>query len=292
MKRIVALLVLAAGTLFPMPSSAGAPMCFGREATITEPNEHGVFKGTSRDDVIVGTRDTDFISGAGGNDRICGRGQNDYLAGDFDWCRGEPGRDLIAGQGGADTLIGDSCWQGQGGGRADVLRGGPDPDVLAGGPGDDRMDGEGSDRDLIFLSAVGSVRVDLSRGTVRGEGSDRVASVEGVYSRECRHAGDVIVGNGKDNRLYGSEGPGLIEARRGRDKVLGDGVPDDPNSITAGGECHSGSGDRIYAGGGADLVRSAKGDDHVFGGGGRDEADGGSGTDHCVAIERKRSCEI
>ncbi len=289
----MAVVVFAAGSLFPMPPSSGAPMCFGREATKVGTSGSDTLRGTGGDDVIIGLAGRDLIKGRGGNDRICGGGHNDYLGGDNFGCRGTPGRDMISGDDGSDNLYGDGCRGGRGPGRADVLLGGARPDVLNGGPGDDRVDGEGSDRDFFLIQAAASARVDLARNRTGGaEGSDRLASIERVFSRECRRYGDVIVGNGKANVIYGSEGPDEIRARSGGDVVRSDGIQNvvvEPSPTAA---CEGGAADRVFGGSGTDRLHSAAANDYVDGGPGSDRADAGGGTDICVAVERRRRCEL
>lgn len=288
--RVLSVAVLLASVLYPVPVSAGRPMCFGKEATKVGTSGSDTISGTSGDDVIVGLGDRDLIRGLGGNDRICGGGHNDLLYGDNFRCVGEAGADRLEGGRGQDSLIGDSCRGGKGPGRVDIMRGGPDPDGFSGGPGNDRLYGEGG-RDVLLLEAAGATKVNLARQTTAGaEGSDRLNSIQSVVSRECRSFGDVIVGNGKRNLISASEGPDVIRSRGGKDRIWSDGKEfNDSGAGTS--PCPGGDDDDVNAGRGDDFIKTAEGNDRVRGGSGTDTANAGTGTDECVAVETERSCE-
>lgn len=289
--RVLAVAVLVGNTLYAAPATAGRPMCFGKEATKVGTSGSDTISGTRGDDVIVGLGDRDLIRGLAGNDRICGGGHNDLIYGDNYRCVGEAGRDRLDGGPGQDNLIGDSCRGGKGPGRADILRGGTDPDGLSGGPGDDRLDGEAG-RDAFLIVAAGRTKVNLARGTTGGaEGSDRLVSIDSVFSRECRSFGDVIVGNGKRNLISAGEGPDVIRSRGGADRIWSDGKDITAEGAVGSDPCPGGDGDDVNAGGGDDFIRSAEGNDKLRGGSGTDIAKAGTGTDECVGVETERSCK-
>lgn len=139
----------------------GAPLCFGRPATIVSPAGATHVVGTPGDDVIVDANNA-VIEGGGGNDLVCelgGRGTLSFTASPsrvFASVRdgvafsrtggilfsgiprlvGSPRNDILVGDGNANELSG---WSGNdvlfGLGGADLLDGGPGFDVLVGGPG-------------------------------------------------------------------------------------------------------------------------------------------------------------
>jgi Ca2+-binding RTX toxin-like protein len=155
MRRLLAVIAIAAAGLLPIPATAqiAPPECFGKTATIV---------GTEGDDTLSGTTGTDVIAALDGTDTILGwhdpeatyphvpalPDEMDYICGganageggggDADedlW--GGYGRDRIAGGGGADFL--------RGGNGNDVLMGGSSQDAMYGEGGHDRIYGEGGD---------------------------------------------------------------------------------------------------------------------------------------------------
>lgn len=169
---------------------------------------------------------------------------------------GTPGRDVIAGLGGDDLLDGR--------GGHDLLCGGRGSDGLIGGRGDDLLaTGPGARDEVTWDDADRAVRVDLVRGTARGQGRDRVFLGRGIVHltayddtfRGSRHAEVVHAGDG-DDTLRG--GAGDDELYLDTDESSGD--------------------DSAVAGPGDDQVRSLGGHDRMLGKAGRDYLGAVSGT--------------
>ena len=245
--------VLPAGLLLPALLAPGVAAA-GPTPTATERTCHGLtatIVGTAGDDRITGTRGPDVVVGLGGNDRIDGRG----------------GDDVICGNGGADDLVG--------GRGSDQLYGGRDlherhgrytrvhGDLLAGGPGDDHLD-VGFQKlpggriaiwrrnAVTFRDSAQPVTVDLSTGTVAGEGADTVRSGRNLEVRGSRHD-DVVIGSRRPETLDAGRGDDRVSGGGGRDAVLGY------------------RGDDVLDGGpGRDFVISTRGVSTVAGGDGDD----------------------
>jgi Ca2+-binding RTX toxin-like protein len=205
---------------------------------------------------ITGTDRNDNLTDTDANDRIFGLGGDDFiitLVGN-DIAYGGDGNDIIVdnaggvpnnnnvfyGEKGNDFLDGSD--------GDDQLYGGKGNDTLSGKEGDDLLDG-GSGTDLAdysrFLTSerVG-LTVDLTRGTARGfAGNDTLISIENIQGTTSN---DTLIGNAKDNVLYGDPEP-FIE--------------DFPPP------------------GGDDNLNGRDGNDTLVGGFGRDTLTGGSGSD-------------
>lgn len=138
---------------------------------------------------------------------------------------GTEGDDVIVGKGGGDVI--------HGGGGDDVVCGGGGNDVLDGGSGRDRLIGEagadtmtgGSGNDWAdYITAPGAVTVDLVADVADGgAGHDALYSVENVRGSVFD---DVLVGNSRNNRLYGMRGGDFIDGKGGSDLILGGPGPD------------------------------------------------------------------
>ena len=243
----------------PSDPAQGVDPCWGRRPTIL---------GTPGDDRIEATPEADTIVTLGGNDHISGLRRQDRL------CAGD-GNDVVEDVVGAGPLV-----MGEG---DDVVRAGDVSEVRL-GAGDDRFSaaddffvvdpGLGNDV-LVTLppgrSVTGSLpcvdlrsaplplQVDLTAGTARGEGTDRIRNFHCVLTGE--HA-DVVLGTPERDRLYLGEGADLARAGGGDDFVAGE-LGDD----------------RVFAGAGDDLVHGDEGADRVVGGPGNDELVGASGAD-------------
>ena len=177
------------------------------------------------------------IYGSAHADTIIGGAGGDFLA-------GVAGHDLINGAGGADTLLG--------GADNDTLNGGAGDDELWGGAGDDMLDG-GEGRDLVrYRDALAAVSANLTTGLAQDGmgGTDRLSGIENLDGSTF---GDLLVGDGQANRLFGFEGNDTLSGMAGADTILG------------------GEGDDNLAGG--------EGDDELWGGAGNDTIDGGGGND-------------
>lgn len=241
----------AAATVVASPASA-APTCAGLRATIV---------GTSGDDLIRGTARRDVIAAGGGIDLIWGNDGDDVIC-------GGAGTDLVRGGRGSDTL--------RGGGGADSLTGGRGDDLLDAGPA--------GDADYAIFEGLGhGVKVDLAKGTARGEGRDRLVGVRHIQG--TRYA-DVIVGTDDGNSIEGGRGRDRIWTRGGNDTVslaagmayTGDG--NDSVRIGGGGTVDTGpGGDLVDVWRGQPVVRTASGNDAVFLGDARPWIYGGSDRD-------------
>ena len=235
---LITFVVGGSAVLFVQVSSASAPTCFGKKATIVGSGE---VSGTGGNDVIVGSERADDIQGRGGRDLICAGGGDDFV-------KAGAGEDKVNGQGGVDTIFGgagkDHIRGGSAGGDGlvggpgnDRLLGGPGPeDRLLGGAGDDFMDGgPGYDLAEFWESPVG-IEVDLRTDSATGHGTDTIASIEGLVGSKFT---DVLVGDELSNDIQGGGGNDTIHALGNTD-------------------------------GGNDILRSAAGDSLLDGGEGAD----------------------
>ncbi len=203
--------------------------------------------GNSGNDTINGGAGDDSIDGGVGDDSVLGGQNDDNLGGgmDDDSVSGGGGNDSIGGASGDDSLEGDA-------GR----------DYLNGGSGDDCFeDGNGSGRDryvggngvdtVDYSAATQSVTVTLVDGTATGTtiGTDALALIENIIGGS---AGDVLTGNGRENRIAGGAGADTLNGGAGDDSLYG-GADDDV--------LRGGSGDDKLVGGfGADTFAFALGD--------------------------------
>jgi Ca2+-binding RTX toxin-like protein len=152
--------------------------------------------------------------------RIDGTGGDDQLFGTTgaDWIRGLDGDDVIYGDSGNDSLYGNA--------GNDFIKGGAGNDLIDGGPGSDRAS---------YYGAPTGVRVNLNitHAQDTGWGRDTLVNIEDVSGTSLD---DVLIGNNRDNWLWGSDG--------GNDSLVG--------------------------GGGDDLLTVQTGDSTLVGGIGRD----------------------
>lgn len=228
-----------------------------------------------------------------------------------------------------DVVVGDSSGNALVGlGGRDRLRGGRGEDSLVGGSGDDDLSGgRGSDY-AVFIDSGSAVRVDLARGTARGEGADRLRAFENVFgSREDDvltgtkrsnvfiggvAGDDDIVGRGGSDVVFRYYGAGSVDGGRGRDKVFyafpgaidltsGTAVGIDfsdsllrVENVVGGGGRHTIIGDdarnELAGGGGLDVIRGSGGDDTISGDGGDDLLAGGEGSDELRGGGGEDSC--
>lgn len=155
---------------------------------------------------------------------------------------GGPQGDVLVGDDGANVL--------RGGGGDDSLSGEAGDDVLAGGPGDDDLHG-GPGRDAVSaFSATGPVTIDLSAGTLSGQGEDTLVGVENAVGGPFD---DLLRGDADANELHGHGGMDRLEGGAGDDAL--DGGSED------------------------DVLLGEEGDDVLAGGWGRDQLHGGAGGD-------------
>lgn len=277
MRALLPLALLAALLTPGSPASAAAaplPTCDGVRATIV---------GTDADDHMTATPGDDVIVALGGDDTVLGRGGDDIICGGdgVDELRGGPGDDELHGEReGFRNFRGSRYLQ---------------PDVLVGGRGDDLLDAGTDDRRVHFGSfgvlrfdgAPRGVTVDLSAGTVTGQGSDTVVPVTGL---DCGLScyGVIVIGSPHDDVLLGSEGGDMLVGMAGDDTIDGRGGidelrgeddsgrgPADDDTITGGD-----GDDMLVASNGREVLRGDAGDDTVWStGGGPAEVYGGAGDD-------------
>lgn len=178
-------------------------------------------------------------------ENLTGSSFNDWLSGDSasNTIRGGKGVDRIDGGPGNDALFGED--------GADTLTGGTGNDTLDGGDGNDTASFEGS--------AVG-VRVDLSIVFPQNtnQGIDTFISIERVDGSDL---GDLIRGNGENNRINGNDGNDWIWGLGGNDNLYGG----EGNDVIAGGA----GDDNLHGGNGADAFFAGS----YFGDGGHDLID-------------------
>lgn len=285
--RALVPLALMAALLTPgsAASAAAAPLptCGGVRATIV---------GTDADDRMVATPGDDVIVALGGDDTVLGRGGDDLICGGdgVDELRGGPGDDELHGErDGYRNFRGSRYLQ---------------PDVLVGGRGDDLLDAGVDDRRVHFGSfgvlrfdgAVRGVTVDLTAGTVTGQGADTLVPVTGP---DCGLGcyGVIVVGSPHDDVLLGSEGGDFLVGMAGDDTIDGRGGidelrgeddtgrgPADADTITGGD-----GDDMLVANVGRDVLRGDEGDDTVWStGGGPSEVYGGAGDDRLAVPLARR----
>jgi Ca2+-binding RTX toxin-like protein len=258
----------------------GAPPLMGQQAVGRPLSCFDIYpvthRGTGGDDVIRGTKKDDVIAARGGDDVVIGRG----------------GDDLICGGKGVDEIRG-------GGGR----------DALSGGTGGDRFKGGRGDDLVWFYYATKDVKADLAKGRARGEGADRLDSIERLTGSQqddvllgdgransltgghycCQADDDRISGRGGDDYLTGSDGADVLRGGDGNDTAYGDGSESGSSD-----EIYGGDGDDVLVGdnaeeaGRADVIDGGEGADEIWGdntfedlydGGGPDLLTGGGGDD-------------
>ena len=163
--------------------------------------------------------------------------------------QGKAGSDRLDGGPGADRVFG--------GAGADDLRGGAGPDALGGGLGPDLVSG-GPGRDIAFYGQRGlTVRVTIGRGAndgVAGERDNVRADVEGIFSGR---GNDVLIGNGRSNRLFGGAGNDTLRGMGGNDVLMGGAGDDRIDARESGGSsvvAQSGAIDQVVCGAGEDTA--------------------------------------
>ncbi|MEI6799598.1 MAG: FG-GAP-like repeat-containing protein, partial [Pseudomonadota bacterium] len=193
--------------------------------------------GDAGNEELLGDNGSDSLSGGAGNDTLEGGSGNDVLAGGTgsDVLIGGIGDDeasyamssigvavnLLTGTGvggdaQGDTLTGIEGVVGSGqndsliGGTGnDSLDGGSGNDVIGGGAGDDSLQGGTGVDTADYSSAQASIVVDLSIGTVTGNGNDSLSGIENV------------VGGQSNDQMNGSSGDNLLDGGAGNDTLAG-----------------------------------------------------------------------
>jgi len=180
-------------------------------------------------DQIFGEGGSDYLYPGPGNDRVNGGAENDSVAHLFSTTpvkidlpaqrvTGEGTDKLVSIEGAIGSEFDDLIIGTDAGNTVDALGGndtivgGGDVDVLEGGPGDDSIDGGDGLDAISHFSAQNAVQVDLSAGTVTGEGTDSIVSIEAVGDGP---GDDTIVGNDDMNMFIMWLGNDRIEARGG-----------------------------------------------------------------------------
>jgi Ca2+-binding RTX toxin-like protein len=124
---------------------------------------------------------------------------------------------------------------------------------------------------MIYRAARRPVHVDLSRGSARGEGRDRLINVHCVAGSRFD---DTIVGSRHDDDIDAGRGNDEVWSLGGSDNVYDDSYPGASDVF------HLGAGnDFAMPGGGADRIYGGSGNDFVEAGAGPDYLDGGEGND-------------
>ena len=189
-------------------------------------------KGTAKRDILHGTGAAESVLGLAGNDDLFGSGGNDMLRGAAgnDKINGGSGNDKIFGNGGNDSLIGASGDDTLDGGSGnDDLKGGAGNDTLLTGKGTDHFHGGTGIDGISYLGTIGDVTVDLASGTgsdaATGDTYDGIENVTGSYFT------DVIIGDGKANKIAGDFGSDILKGGGGNDTLLGG---DDSDTLDGG----------------------------------------------------------
>jgi len=205
---------------------------------------------------------------------------------------GQAGHDAITGGSGQDDI--------DGGAGNDTMHGGADDDTfynnntpagIAGPVDKDEFYGDAGDEDSVRYDdrPVGVVVTldDIANdgyataviGGASPEGDNVHSDVEGVGGTEFA---DYLVGNAKDNGLFGSGGNDTIYGSLGND-TLGAGEGNDTVYASDGNDwiLAGGGNDWISAGSGNDTINGSAGSDTMFGGLGTDTADY---TNHTAAV--------
>lgn len=201
-------------------------------------------------------------SGFGGKTVLVGNSESNRMIGGV-------GAAVIQGNGGDDTI--------GGGGSDDTQSGGDGDDVFLNSLGNDSFNGE-LGNDLLDLStASNGVTVDLTLGTLNGQGIDTTVGIERVIGSPFA---DVITGDANVNQLTGGEGDDTIAGRGGDDVI--DGGPGNDRLVGNGGAdsmLGGGGNDNMKGSGGDDTMRGNRGNDTIRGSGGNDRLFGNGGDD-------------
>jgi Ca2+-binding RTX toxin-like protein len=206
-------------------------------------------------------RRINHVNGGPGNDLIVGAEGWDHMS-------GGDGDDTLRGLRGLDRLAGDE--------GNDLLFGGRDRDSLGGGEGDDVIVGGAGQDEVSYVGTEGPVTVDLTAGTAEGDGTDTLASIEGILGSDFD---DVLIGNDAVTVIVGLGGSDSITGGEGDDFLVG--------GSSIGVEfgrrwCDTeplDEADFIQGEAGNDVVMGCEGDDALEGNGGGDELAGGAGDD-------------
>jgi len=182
---------------------------------------------------------------------------------------GGAGNDQITGSGGPELIVG--------GAGNDLLVGGGADDTFVGGAGNDRFDGGPGSDTADFSNSTRGVKVNLVRGTAKGEGTDALAAIENVIGS---HSRDQLLGDALANVLLGGDGNDLIRGGDGNDTLSGGAGNDNLDGSTGNDNLLGDLGNDLLAGGlGLDLIDGGDGNDGLSGGDAADILRGGLGND-------------
>ena len=320
--------------------------------TLFGQNGDDTLNGDAGDDFLDGGDGADKLFGGDGNDKLLGQAGNDVLYGQTgdDTLDGGAGKDYLEGNEGNDTLFGgadsDTLYGNDG---DDILNGDAGTDILFGGSGNDRING-GGDVDMVsYLTSPSGVVVnidesknyrndrqsnanaainpdnpaayytDLEANFAINPGSaadgygntDTLIDLENITGSQFA---DVLIGNDRNNTIFGLGGDDLLVGGGGNDSFYGGNGIDtisyrrSPGGVTVNLETNSasdgaGGSDRIFdteniigsrfndtltgdvkaniitAGSGNDTVFGGAGNDTLYGETGDDTVSGGTGND-------------
>jgi Ca2+-binding RTX toxin-like protein len=189
------------------------------------PGNDSVNGGPGGGDEVIYLDASGPITGDLGSGTITGLGNDEVV--NVEWLIGGPSDDVLTGTDGENALFGAN-----GNDTLDAMDG---DDFLAGGAGDDAIDG-GDGFDFLgnyffaqyyppFSPPSGPITINLLTGTLTGEGTDTLVSIQGG---EGSTGDDVMIGNAEDNDFTSlNQGSDTVDAGDGNDLVDGgDGVDD------------------------------------------------------------------
>ncbi|NQY21938.1 MAG: tandem-95 repeat protein, partial [Campylobacteraceae bacterium] len=128
--------------------------------------------------------------------------------------------------------------------------------------------------DFLSFYTNSDVRIDLNNENKQDVGMGEI-TIKNIENVSGDYGKDILIGNDKDNSLYGFKGEDTLIGNAGNDNLFGG----DDNDILDGG-----SGDDILTGGaGNDILRGGSGDDSLSGSFGDDILEGGEGDDYLKA---------
>ncbi|MCI4660882.1 MAG: hypothetical protein MRY63_03550 [Neomegalonema sp.] len=310
-------------------SEAGGQYTLSITTTIDgTPGHNPNVNGNDLDNMLRGLAGFDTLRGYGGDDRLDGGDGDDKLFGGDgrDVLNGDDGADTLWGEADDDELDGGAGSDALNGGLgSDSLLGGDDEDTLSGDEGDDYLEGGlgddillggtgsdllidifgdntftggagkdvifgGSGSDTIAFSSEGGTRatLNLGQGFARDSFGDRdtLTDIENAIGTSF---GDLLVGDGGDNRFEGADGDDNLVGKKGADTLIGDAGADNISGNNGDDIIEGGAGDDRLQGGadndtldggdGADLIVGQFGDDTLSGGAGDDRMNGGNGVD-------------
>jgi len=245
-------------------------------------DEDNLMNGYEGDDSLFGGLGSDHLYGGSGNDDL--RGQGD--ANEIDYLYGEDGNDLLLG------------------GSADELYGGTGDDSLRGYGGTGHFDGGDDVDEIWWRDSDVAINADLNAGTATDEngniativnvenlvgtsfsdtliGDDNANILDGGADRNgVLDLGDVLRGNGGNDKLYGRSGDDILYGDDGNDALYGNDGADTLYGGIGKDTLRGGSeDDELYGNEDNDILRGESGNDEIHGGDGKDKLYGDIGND-------------